>query len=382
MFSSKRFLILFAAALAGCGGKAPETKSAAPAKPVSVSAVQASLARLPEVYEAAGTVRARTTSILSARLMGHIREVRVQAGDSVKAGQVVAVVDAREIETALRQAQAARNEARSAMPEVDNGIAAAKAQLDLAQATFKRMKTLFDEKSITDQEFDEVAAKMRMAEANHKMALAKREQLQARIRQANEAIAQIEIQREYAEVKAPFDGIVIERKAEPGMLASPGMPIAVVEQAGAYRLEAAIEEGRLGKIRPGLPVTVRLDAFDREFKSSVSEIVPALDPGSRTFTVKINIAGAAGVRSGQFGRARFQFGERPALAIPASALAEDGATLKVYVVEQGRARARMVTAGARSGDMVEILSGLTEGDSVIAPRPAGLADGAPVEIGR
>lgn len=386
MFSSNRSLILIPAAaaaiLAGCGGKEAEKKAPSPVKPVAVTTVKLAPAKLPEVYEATGTVRARTTSVLSARLMGHIREVRVQAGDTVKAGQVVAVIDAREIETALRQAQAARNEATSAAPEVDNAIAAAKAQLDLAQATFKRMKTLYDEKSITSQEFDEVSAKLRMAEANHQMALAKREQLQAKIRQASEAIAQIEIQREYAEVKAPFDGVVVERRAEPGMLASPGMPIAVVEQAGVYRLEAAVEESRLGKIRPGMPVTVRLDAFDREIKSTVAEVVPALDPASRTFTVKINLGAAPGIKSGQFGRALFHFGERDALAVPASALVEDGSVVRVFVVEQDRARSRMVSTGARAGDAVEILSGLKEGEIVIAPRPAGLADGAPVEAAR
>jgi multidrug efflux pump subunit AcrA (membrane-fusion protein) len=386
MFSSNRSLILIPAAaaaiLAGCGGKEAEKKAPSPAKPVAVTTVKLAPAKLPEVYEATGTVRARTTSVLSARLMGHIREVRVQAGDTVKAGQVVAVIDAREIETALRQAQAARNEATSAAPEVDNAIAAAKAQLDLAQATFKRMKTLYDEKSITSQEFDEVSAKLRMAEANHQMALAKREQLQAKIRQASEAIAQIEIQREYAEVKAPFDGVVVERRAEPGMLAAPGMPIAVVEQAGVYRLEAAVEESRLGKIRPGMPVTVRLDAFDREIKSTVAEVVPALDPASRTFTVKINLGAAPGIKSGLFGRALFHFGERDALAVPASALVEDGSVVRVFVVEQDRARSRMVSTGVRAGGSVEILSGLREGETVIAPRPAGLADGAPVEAAR
>jgi RND family efflux transporter MFP subunit len=386
MFLSKRSLMSIpmaaAAVLAGCGGKEAGKQAAPPAPPAAVTAVKIAAGSLPEEYEATGTVRARTTSVLSARLMGHIREVRVQAGDMVKSGQVVAVIEAREVETALRQAQAARSEATGAKPEVDNAIAAAQAQRDLARATFKRMKTLFDEKSITSQEFDEVSAKLRMAEANHRMALAKREQLEARIGQAGEAIAQVEIQREYAEVKAPFDGVVIERRAEPGMLASPGMPVAVVEQAGAYRLEAAVEESRLGRIRTGMPVTVRLDAFGREIKSTVAEVVPALDPASRTFTVKINLGAVPGLRSGLFGRARFRFGERQALTVPAAALIEDGAVARVFAIEGDRARSRMVTTGARHGDRLEILSGLREGDLVIAPRPPGLADGAAVEVRR
>ena len=106
------------------------------------------------------------------------------------------------------------------------------------------MKPLFDDKSITAQEFDEVTAKRDMARANLAMAQAKRRQLESRIQQATEAVAQAETQKGYLTITAPFTGIVIERKAEPGMLASPGQPILVLEQAGGYRLEAAIEEGR------------------------------------------------------------------------------------------------------------------------------------------
>jgi RND family efflux transporter MFP subunit len=336
--------------------------------------------KLPEVYEATGSVRARVTTLLSARTMGSILEVRVQSGDTVKAGQVIAVIDARDIETSRRQAEAGRREAQDAQPVADSGVEAAKAQLDLAESSHRRMKSLFDDKSITAQEFDEAEARLKTARASYAMARAKRHQLDSKVQQADEAVAQTKLQASFAQVTAPFAGTVIERKAEPGMLASPGTPIAVIEQGGAYRLEASVDESRLAKIRPGMAVRVHLDAFDKDLAARVDEVVPALDPGSHSFIVKLNLPGVAGLRSGVFGRALFEFGERETLAVPASAMVHEGQIDRLFVAEGNAARGRMVKAGTRSGDMVEILSGLSAGELVIERPPQTLADGARIEV--
>ncbi|MGB9611998.1 MAG: efflux RND transporter periplasmic adaptor subunit, partial [Bryobacteraceae bacterium] len=308
-----------------------------------------------------------------------IREVRVQAGDTVQPGQVIAVIEAREIDSGLKQAEAARDEARNALPEADNAIAAAKAQLELAQATHRRMKSLFEQKSITQQEFDEVEAKLRMAQANHEMALAKRAQLEQKIRQAESVVAQAATMKGYMEITAPFRGVVVERKAEPGMLAAPGMPVAVVEQASGYRLEASVEENRVKAIRPGTAVEVTIEALGQTMPGRVEEIVPALDPGSRSFTVKIPVAGPM-LRSGMFGRARFAMGEKKALMIPAAAVVRQGQVEHVFVVDNGVAKLRLVTTGARRGDRVEVLTGLSAGEVVVSPVPANLRDGSRVEV--
>ncbi|HAX44668.1 MAG TPA: hypothetical protein DCY80_19185, partial [Solibacterales bacterium] len=299
---------------------------------------------------------------------------------SVSAGQVVAVLDAREIETGLDAARAAREEARSGLPEVENAIAAAQAQLNLAQSTWKRMKSLHDQKSITAQEMDEADARLAMARANHEMALAKKKQLEEKIRQADSGLARVSLQKGYAEVTAPFAGIVIERKAEPGMLASPGMPILVVEQAAGYRLEAAIEEGMLSRIRPGAAASVQLDALDKAIDTRVSEIVPALDAMSRTFTAKLDLPASPQIRSGLFGRARFTLGEREALTIPAAALDREGQLERVFVNDNGSARARLITTGARHGDRLEVLSGLTAGETILVGVDGRLHDGARIEV--
>ena len=387
MFSTKGILagtsgvilLLAAAALAGCGGPKEPARKAEALPSVRVQTVQLAEEPVPEIYEATGTVRARVSSLVGARVMGYLREVRVQAGDTVRPGQVIAVIEAREIDSGLKQAEAARDEVRSALPEVDNAIAAARAQLELAGSTHRRMKSLFDQKSITQQEFDEAEARLRMARANHEMALAKRAQLEQKIRQAESAVAQAAAMKGYTEITAPFHGVVVERKAEPGMLAAPGMPIAVIEQSAGYRLEAAVEENRLGRIRPGMAVEVVLDALGAPLQGRVEEIVPALDPGSRTFLVKITLTGGH-LRSGMFGRARFALGERKALLVPPAAVVRQGQVEQIYVVTGGTARARLVTTGASHNGKLEVLSGLRPGDVVVAAPPAGLRDGSPIEV--
>jgi RND family efflux transporter MFP subunit len=363
--------------LSGCGARPAAEKKAAQSAPVAVKTVAAELIQTPDAYEATGTVRAKTTAQVSARIMGYVREVRAQSGDTVKAGQVLVLIDDRDLATGQRQAEAALNEARQALPEVDNAIASARAQLDLTEATFNRMKELYDKKSISPQEFDDVSMKLKVARANHQMAESKRGQLQAKISQAEEAVASASIMKGYAEIRAPFAGVVAERRVEPGNMAAPGQPLLVIEQAGGFRLEAAVDESRIGSIRVGQSVSVTLD---KTVATRVSEIVPAVDAASRAFTVKIDLPGMSQLRSGMFGRASFPLGQRQALTLPAGAVAEQGQVQSVLVAQDGYARGRLVTLGGRVGDRVEVLTGLTAGEMVIFPKPAGLADGVRVEV--
>lgn len=185
--------------------------------------------------------------------------------------------------------------------------------------------------------------------------------------------------RGYTTLVAPFAGIVTERKVEPGNLAAPGAPLLTIEGAGAYRLEAEIEESRAASVRAGTPVEVTIEALNQTLQTRVSEIVPAVDAASRTFIARINLPGNLPLRAGMYGRAGFKFGSRRVLAVPASAIVRDGQVESVFVAEDGRARKRLLTAGMRNGDQIEILSGLRAGVKVIAP-PGSLEDGARVEV--
>ncbi len=333
-------------------------------------------------YEATGTVRAQTSATISSKLMGYAREVRARVGEKVHEGQALVLLDARDLESNLRRAEAARDEVRSTIPEADSAIAAARSQFDLALVSFNRMKDLLEKRSATKQEFDEASARMRTAEAGLEITRAKRAQLTAKMAQMEQEVRAASIQRGYAEIAAPFSGTIITKWVEAGSLAVPGAPLFTIEREGAYRLEVSVEESRLPLMRLGSPASVNIDSINRTFNVRISEIVPSVDPAARAGTVKLDLPSTAGLRSGSFGRALFGAGVRNAITVAMGSVREQGQLHSVYVAENGVARLRLITLGGKFGDRVEVLTGLNPGDRVIAPVPSGLIDGAPIEAGQ
>ncbi len=371
--------------LAGCGGASKEKPPASAVRAVRVTTFTATTETWPSNYEATGTVRARSSAAISAKLMGYVREVMVQAGDRVRQGQLLVTLDTRDLDVSSRRAEASREGVRMAVPEADSAIAAAKANLDLAHATFGRMEQLLRKKSISNQEFDEASARLKAAQAAYDMARSRRTQLNSKLAEVGQEVGAAAVMRSYADVLAPFAGTVTARSVEPGGLALPGAPLLVIERQGteregAYRLEASVDESHLAAIRVGQPVSVTLDSVDRTLEARVSEIVPAVDAASRTYIVKIDLPALPSLRSGVFGRAAFHLGTRPLLAIPAEAVTERGQLQSVVVADNGIARTRLITAGQKVNDRVEVLSGLSAGEKVIFPVPQELTDGARVEV--
>ena len=374
-----RLLIPVLLALAGCSEGTREAKPVGAATPAAVKTVAAAAQQWPETYETTGTVRARTSAVIAARITGYVREVRVREGDYVRAGQVLVLLDARDLDTSSAHATAALEETRSSIPEAESAERAAQAGLDLAQTTFRRMQELFEKTSISSQEFDEAAAKLKAAEAARDMAHARRVQIDAQAARVQQDVRAAEVARSYAEIVAPFAGVITAKSADAGAMALPGAPLLTLERDGAYRLEAMVDESRLAAIRVGQPVVVTIDGAEQTFDTKVSEIVPAVDAASRSYIVKIDLPALTTLRSGLFGRASFALGNRSVLAIPAAALKENGQLQTVLVADGGIAHMRLITIGERSKDQVEVLSGLAAGDKVIFPLPANVADGSSIE---
>lgn len=372
--------LLALALLTACGGDESHSRAAAPAPAVPIQAAAVDLRQWPNVYEATGTVRAKTLTVVSSRVMAYVRQVNVQVGDRVREGQPLVSLDAQDLETNVRRAEAAEAEVLSAIPEADNGVAAAQANLDLAQSTFRRMKELADKKSISNQEFDEASARLRSAQASFEMARAKRTQLDSKRAQVQQEIRGATILRDYTRIAAPFSGVVTAKSAEPGTLAAPGAPLLTLEREGAYRLEASVDESRLPSVKAGQSVEVALESLDRRLAARVSEIVPSVDAASRAYTVKIDLPAVPNLRSGVFGRARFALGMRSVLAIPPQAVVERGQVQSVFVIEDGSAHSRLITTGGREQGLIEVLSGLSQGEKVVSQPPTGLTDGARVEV--
>jgi membrane fusion protein, multidrug efflux system len=378
-----RNFILFGTAviLAGCGGHPTEaTRAESKKAPVPVSVEVVDTSESPSFYEAAASVRARTAAQVSSRVMAYVRDVRVKIGDQVREGQVLAVLDSRDADVRKGQAEAAHEEARSAALEAEQSYASAKANLELAETTFNRMKDLFEKTSISPQEFDEVTARVRVARASVEMAGARRSQVGAKIRQAEQEIKGAALIQGYTTLTAPFAGVVTEKSVEPGNLAVPGAPLLTIERGGGFRVEASVDESTLPRVRLGLPVEVQIDSLDRQLSGRVSEIVPSVDLGARSAVVKIDVPNVPGMRSGQFGRARFVTGSRSAMTVPASAVQARGQVQWVFVAADGTARSRIITAGERRGDRAEVLTGISNGERIIVAPPPGLVDGDRIEV--
>ncbi|MGD0778692.1 MAG: efflux RND transporter periplasmic adaptor subunit [Candidatus Solibacter sp.] len=365
--------------LTSCGSE-PTRRAAQPqTPPVTVKVAAVAAQDWPTSYEATGTVRARTTATISSKVMGYVQKVSVQVGDRVRQGQELITLDARDLDVNLRRAEAGGAEVQSAIPELENATAAAKANLDLAQTTFKRMEELASKKSISNQELDEASARLKAAQANYDMVRSRRSQINSKMAVVEQEVRAAGIMRDYAKLAAPFSGVVITRTVEPGNLATPGVPLLTIEQDGLYRLEASVDESKLATVRVGQAVEVVLEA-DRKLNARVSEIVPSVDAASRTYIVKLDLPATPQLRTGMFGRAIFPLGMQKVVAVPLAALMERGQLQSVYVVEDGVAHTRLVTTGRRTSDAVEALSGLNAGEKVVLPVPAGLQDGSRVEV--
>jgi multidrug efflux system membrane fusion protein len=376
---------LFASALllsAGCG----KEKAAPPAQPAMVSDVKTVtvVSERREAYsELVGSVRARTIAPVAPQMMGRILSMPVAEGMRVAAGAVIAVIDDASVRAQLASAEGGVGEAESARDEAERAIGQAQSAADLARKSYDRYKQLFDGRVISPQEFDEVESRRTVAVKEYERALEKRAQALARIAQAKGQLRAVEAQRSWTRVTAPFSGVVVEKRAESGAMAMPGVPIVVLEDTGRYRIEAAVPETSLSRVRIGQRVEAVLDfAPGKTFPATVSEIVPSVDPGSRTFTVKADLS-APGLRTGLSGHLRLPAGQADVLAVPRAAVIERGGYESLFVVtKQNVARLTMVKTGAALGDRVEILSGIGPGDRVAVTRLDRLVDGASVEPGK
>ena len=341
------------ASLIGCSESKPP-EQATPEKIHGIAVLEVQKATVPDVVEATGTVQAALSTQVASQVLGTITSVNVHEGDRVRRGQVLVSID-------HAQQQAAYAGAKAGLQASQESIAAADADYALADATMKRYQMLYDKKSVSPQEYDEVKTRLAAAQARRDAAHAGHAQAEAGVSQASTAMG-------FTQVRAPFDGMVIAKLAEPGAMAAPGVPLLTVEDPSRFRLEAQVDESKMGAVKLGETVPVVIDALgDQPIEGKVTQIVPAADPASRTFTVKIDLPSDPQIRSGLFGRAQFPRGQREAIEIPQSAVLSRGQLQAVYVVGSDQlASLRYVTLGGASGGQVEILSGLQSGDRIIA----------------
>ena len=363
--------------MAGCRSPSNGQQSAVPVVTgVTVEMVQ--LRETPEVYEAVGTVRSATSSVLAAQISGTVREIRVKTGDRVHQGQLLALLDDRSPRAQLDVAEAGVEESAQGMAEVEQALQAATADRAFAEVTYRRYHDLLAKNSVSRQEFDGAEARYKAAVAQEAALAAKKKQMAAREQQAKSQQQSAQALFSYSRVVSPIDGVVTAKPVDAGTVVMPGMPILTVEDTAHYRLEASLPEGFLAKVRVGQIVTATTAHGD--FEGQVVEIVPTADTASRTFVVKVELPDDCGCRSGEYGKALFPVGDERRLTVPRSSLVERGQLEGLFVVNsQGVVEYRLVKTGKYLGDRVEILSGLTEGERVATSKTDRLSDGVRAE---
>lgn len=378
----------------GCEKDHSQVRAAAVEPIPNIRIFQVSRSSVAETYEATGTVTAKTTTQISARSLGRINTITVSEGDTVKKGQLLVQIDSRDAVAQLEKAQAGLREAQASLIELDNSTIAASAAVRTAEAnkqfvdvSFGRYKELYKRKAVSGQEYDEALSRsdaarseLDRAKANVQTTISRKGQILARIEQAKADIANSKVNASYARIASPVSGVIVKKLAEVGAMASPGVPLLSIEDNSQYRLEAAVGESQLVHVHIGDRVNVRIDAIGSgEIVGTVGEILPTSDTSSRSYTVKIVLPANPLLRSGMFGAARFQLSQKEAIAIPQVALTRRGQLTGVYVIgRDGIAQFRIVTTGKTTQGMVEVLSGLSEGDEVASTEMGTLKDGIKV----
>lgn len=350
MFLSGCLLAASAALAAGC--HSDETVQSAAVQSVTARVVKSRQEQAPILLHATGTVHARETAAISAQVMGRIEQVLVRAGDNVRAGQTLVVLDGAALQASAAQAQAA-------VVAAQNQQAAADSNAGLAASTLARYQKLQAEKSVSPQEMDEVTRRAQGAQAQLDAATAQTEA-------AREQAAAARTMLGYTRIVAPFAGMVTSRTADPGTMAAPGMPLLQIDRSGPLQLQAAVDESAIASVRMGMKVPVSMNGIAQPVDGTVAEIVPAADAASHSFLVKIDLPAMSQVRAGIYGAAEFPNGTHQTILVPRSAVVARGSLECAYVLDGNDiAQLRYLTLGATHGDLVEVLSGMAAGERVV-----------------
>jgi len=345
--------LALSAALLGCG-REPAQPGIASAAPIGVSVEPVREAAWVAGFEVSATIEPSRRALPGTVLLGRVVEVLHDVGDTVRAGAVLARVASGEVDARLAQAEA--------------GVAAAQAAEQNAWTMRQRLERL--------------AARQAASASSVEAAVAAHEGARAQRVAAEQAVAAARTYVGYAEIRAPFAGVVAERRIEAGDMAAPGSPLFMIEDLARVKVEAQVAESRALGLVPGQAVEVAVPAAGAApWAGTVDAVLPAADPGSRTFTVRVLLENAERrLRSGMFARVRLPGESQPVTAVPRTAVVRRGPLAFVFVVAgDSVARIRWITLGPTREQAVVVESGLAPGESIVVDPPASLADGMRVE---
>lgn len=398
-------------AAAGCANKNAAAQSGA--QPLPVTAQPAKIGTLVSTFALTGTVVPARQSNLASVISGTVRDVNVQIGDHVSAGQVLVQIDDSTLQAQLSQDEATLAEAqarlrqesatnRGAAMTTSSSLQSAQIAYDTAVANDQRNESLFRQGYISQQAVDQsrsdlasAAAALRSAQVAAQNASMSSEQsgsaaqadiasMQAAVSADAAAAATVQTQIAQATVRAPFDGIVTQRNVDPGSLASPGTPLVQVSQLDPAYVNVGIPDSDLQYVKPKSQATVTVDALSgRTWHGVVDNLNAAAGQGTLTYLARISLPNTdTALKAGMVANVTFIAAHvNGVLIVPRGAIASTDSGSVVYVVENGKAKMRPVTVGLQAQDSAQIKgAGITAGTLVITQRPDALADGSPVKV--
>ncbi|MEZ6124472.1 MAG: efflux RND transporter periplasmic adaptor subunit [Planctomycetaceae bacterium] len=303
------------------------------------STAVARIIQQPRYETATGSVRPVHESAVASKLLAKVTELDVVAGQAVTENQVLARLDDNELQARVKQGEAAQ--------------ANAQAQLDKATQDFGRIQQLKQKGVAAQAEFDAASTALKGA--------------QAALEQAKQGVREAQVMLDYATVRSPMSGIIIDKRVEVGDTVAPGQVMLTLFDPTHMQLVASVRESLALKLKTGQKLPTRLDALDLDCEATISELVPEADIATRSFTVKVTGPCPPGAYSGMFGRLLLPQGDEDILVIPEAAVQRVGQLTMVDVVSDGRLSRRNVRIGRSIDSDVEVLAGLSR-DEVVALR--------------
>lgn len=331
-----------------------------------------------------GNIQATTEAPILARADGYVKHRLVDIGDRVRAGQLLAQIEAPELDEQVRQAEANVQQARAALEQAQANLQQGKSDLELARVMARRWANLIASGSVSEQENDQMQAQYRSKQAGVE-ALAKAVNVQQSSIAAAEAnVGRLEKMRSYRLVTAPFDGVITLRNVDDGALVTSGTTLLFrIAQTSMLRTYVSVPQNNASSVHPGESASLTVSNLPgRQFAGTVARTSNALDPASRTLLVEVHVPNLSGaLMPGMYAQVELTNSRKdPPLLIPSEALIMRSNGAQVAVVRKDhRVHVQRVDVGRDYGDRLEILSGLQEGDTIIANPGDVVSDGTEVD---
>lgn len=359
------WLWFFSADKVGPGTVEPEKK------PISSEAVtvRAEITTVTQWYNAVGTVVPKIQARIEPQVAAQVMEVLVQAGDPVEKGDLLVRLEDDRFNAKLSQARQSLQAAISQRDMAGQRVHAAEAAFAEADSSYKRIVNFYDAQAATEQELEQARSRFLQAQAARQRAKDGLSGAAAGIRLAEEMVHEASIALSYTHIVAPAKGMVLKRLVDPGDMASPGKPLLILREAGGLQLEANVRESLINSVRPGDLRKVQLSTLNKTVEATIDEIVPFIDPLTRTFLVKAGLPEAAGVYSGMYGKLLIPYAEVPVILIPYQAVRRVGQLELVMVKGTDGWQERSIKTGNMYDGKIEILSGLSGNETVLVEEP-------------